>query len=366
MRIEEKNPDTQSEQRHARSMARNAAVVVLCIALASVVLWRAARGADGMEGMDHGSMPGMGHDMTPVDTDTAPLMDIEAQGMQRLEPTIVNGVKTYRLDVGTVRWSILPDVAVGAMAYNGQVPGPLLALTAGDRVKIVVTNRLSEPTSVHWHGLQIPNDQDGAAGVTQRPIAPGQVYTYEFRVPNTPGTYFYHSHFAADRQQALGLAGPLTIGPKQPETAVAVDQVIMLAEWRVNGKSTVPAMEMEGALPNYFTINGKAYPSTERVKVRVGDRVRLRFIGAGQFIHPMHLHGQPFEIVATDGNPVPKSARLIKDTLLVGPGERYDVEFTVRAPGKWLLHCHINHHATNGGAEVDGGGGLTLVIEASA
>ncbi len=115
----------------------------------------------------------------------------------------------------------------------------------------------------------------------------------------------------------------------------------------------------------FFTINGKSFPETETLKVRVGQKVRLRIVGSGQFIHPMHLHGQPFRIMATDGNPVPETARLIKDTVLVGPGERYDIEFVVRAPGKWLFHCHINHHTTNDGVEEMGAGGLTMIIEVS-
>lgn len=92
-------------------------------------------------------------------------------------------------------------------------------------------------------------------------------------------------------------------------------------------------------------INGRAYPSTETIHAKVGDRLLIRFIGSNSaFIHPMHIHGGPFTIVATDGVPVPKGARFEKDTVNVGPGERYDVIWTAREPGKWLLHCHINHH----------------------
>ena len=122
-------------------------------------------------------------------------------------------------------------------------------------------------------------------------------------------------------------------------------------------------MQVDGMLPNYFTFNGKSYPATETLEAKVGDRILSRLIGSGQFIHPIHIHGGPFEIVATDGNPVPATARLTKDTVLVGPGERYDIVWTARNPGKWLLHCHINHHITNDGAEVDGGGGMTMIID---
>ncbi len=167
----------------------------------------------------------------------------------------------------------------------------------------------------------------------------------------------YHSHAAADRQQALGLNGALVVTPAQLEPAVAADVVVQLQEWTVRDGYTFPAMPMEGPLPNFFTIDGKAWPATETVRVRVGDQVRLRFVGTGAFAHPMHIHGGPFQIVATDGNPVPESAQLTKDTVNVSPGERYDVVWTARRPGRWLVRCHINHHLTNDGAEERGAGG---------
>ena len=116
--------------------------------------------------------------------------------------------------------------------------------------------------------------------------------------------------------------------------------------------------------PNFFTINGKAYPETETVRLRVGERLLVRFIGSQSgFIHPMHIHGGPFTIVATDGVLIPEGGRLSKDTVNVGPGERYDVIWEAREPGRWLLHCHINHHTTNDNREEQGAGGLTLIIE---
>lgn len=154
--------------------------------------------------------------------------------------------------------------------------------------------------------------------------------------------------------------------PTDPTGEPRADQdvVIQLQEWLARDGYTFPAMPMDGALPNFFTINGKAYPSTEVVKARVGDRIRFRFIGSqSAFIHPMHIHGGPFQIVATDGTPVPPSAVISKNTVNVGPGERYDVIWTAREPGKWLLHCHNNHHTTNNNVEEQGGGGLTMIIE---
>ena len=367
----------------ARSTGPQLAAVTLLtlLALAGGVLLGAlfgdfrmsARNMEGMAGMARGGsgmgeMAGMGgvagHDMSPVDTSRAPEAAWDARGNQPLTPRLDGGVKEFRLTAGLLRWSILPDVQVGAYAYNGQVPGPEIRLTQGDRARFVFTNELPEPTTVHWHGQQIANEQDGAADVTQAPILPGETYTYEFEVPEA-GTFFYHTHFEADRQQALGLYGAFIVEPRDRPRTFDKEYTLQLGEWRVTDGQTFPAMELDSMLPNFFTINGKAYPATERLAARVGERVRLRFIGTGQFVHPMHLHGQPFKIVETDGFPVPEAAQLTKDTVLVGPGERYDVEFVARAPGKWLLHCHINHHITNDGAEVNGGGGLTMIVDVS-
>ena len=290
----------------------------------------------------------------------------DARGDTPLTPRMENGVKVFDLDASVIQWRILPGVAVEAYAFNRQVPGPRIRITEGDRVRFIVRNSLPEPTTVHWHGLILPNAMDGPAEITQAPIAPGSAFTYEFTA-HQAGTFFYHSHTKPDRQQALGLYGALIIDPRQP-AALHYDQelVVQLQEWLYKAGYTFPAMPMDGMQPNFFTINGKAYPSTETVRMRVGERLLVRFIGSQSgFIHPMHIHGGPFTIVATDGALVPDAARVTKDTVNVGPGERYDVIWEAREPGKWLLHCHINHHTTNDNREENGAGGLTLLIEVS-
>lgn len=305
-------------------------------------------------------------DMAAVDlgkvTYTAPA---DARGDQPLEPRVENGVKVFNLDVSLIKWNILPYAQVAAYAFNRQVPGPRIRVTEGDRVRINVKNNLPESTTVHWHGLILPNAMDGPADITQPPIPPGGSFTYEFTTQQS-GTFFYHSHKDPDRQQGLGMYGALIIDPKDPakEPPAGKEAVIQLQEWTFKDGYTFPAMPMEGAMPNFFTINGKAYPSTDPISMKVGQKLRVRFIGTNSgFIHPMHIHGGPFKIVATDGNPVPEAAQIEKDTVNVGPGERYDVIWTARAPGKWLLHCHINHHITNDNKEEQGGGGLTMVID---
>lgn len=332
-----------------------------------------ATGTPTMSGMDMSGMmettstppPGgmnMGHNMNPIDPSGAVIAPSDAKGGTPLDSANVNGVREFKLTVQKTIWHLLPGKDVVAYTYNGVVPGPEIRVTEGEKIRILVTNHLSEPTSIHWHGLHLPNDQDGSADVTQPAIKPGETYTYEWTVPNTPGTYFYHSHANADTQQALGLYAPLIVVPKNPAEKYDVEYTVMPGEWTVKDGQTYPAMDMEGRLPNYFTLNGHSFPATDVVTVKQGQRILLRVIGSGQFVHPLHLHGFSFKVVATDGNPVPTAAQLTKDTILVGPGERYDLEFTANTTGKWLFHCHILHHTTNDGQETNGGGGMVMVF----
>lgn len=299
----------------------------------------------------------------------------DERGDRTLEHTLDDGVKTFRMEVSLGEWRILDDQPMGAYAVNRQVPGPRIDLTQGDRVRFVVHNRLPESTTIHWHGLVVPNEMDGPAHITQEPIEPGDTFTYEFDV-DQHGTYFYHSHDHPDRQQGLGLYGALIVQPNDsaPNTETDTDvgsepesdleRVVQLQEWLERDGLTYPAMPMEGGLPNFFTINGKAYPDTETIRMRVGERLKVRFIGThNSSIHPMHIHGGPFQVVARDGETLPPSARYEADTVNLGPGQRYDVIWTAREPGKWLLHCHIPHHTTNDNVEVEGAGGLTQIID---
>jgi FtsP/CotA-like multicopper oxidase with cupredoxin domain len=290
---------------------------------------------------------------------------LETYGNRELAPRIEADVKVFDLETSVIRWGILPNVTVDAYAFNGQVPGPLLRFRQGDRVRIDVTNRLPESTSVHWHGLILPNIMDGPAHITQEPIERGQVYRYEFTAIQS-GTYFYHSHDNVDRQQALGLYGAMIIDAAEPDPSLRADHeyTLLLQEWLLREGLTYPAMPMDGAQPNYFTINGRAYPSTDTIKMKVGETLKVRFVGSSNgFIHPMHIHGGPFVVVARDGETLPGEARFKADTINVGPGQRYDVIWTALNPGKWLIHCHIGHHTTNNNVEMNGGGGLMMLID---
>ena len=302
--------------------------------------------------------PEAAHMMEPI---TAPNVEpaAETQGGQPLDHRLEDGVKVFELTTKAVRWEIVDGVAVTAFTYNGTVPGPMIRVTEGDQIRVVVKNELPDPTTIHWHGVEVPNAMDGVPGVTQNPIQPGETFTYEF-IAKPAGTFMYHSHFEGDIQVGAGLYAPMIIDPKEPEAnPPAVDKVLMISEWLQRDGQTFAAMPMSGMEPNFFTLNGKAFPATEEITVKKGERVRLRFIGIGQFIHPMHLHGVPFKIVATDGHAVPEAAQLTKDTVSVAPGERYDIEFVASEAGQWMLHCHILHHTTNDNVEP---GGLMVMV----
>lgn len=307
--------------------------------------------------MDQTSQPG--HE-GPLKAQGVPLAT-ETEGGKPLAFREENGVKVFELTAKAVRWPILKDVIASAWTYNGTIPGPLIRVTEGDRVRVVLKNELPVDTSIHWHGIPVPNAMDGVPPFTQAPVKPGQTFTYEFEA-KPAGSFMYHSHVDTDTQIPLGLYAPLIIDPKNEKNKPDVDVMLMLSEWRIDPKSgdTWPAMPMVGMEPNFFTINGKAFPETQTLEVKRGQRVRLRLAAIGQFTHPMHLHGQFFKVVATDGNPVPEAAQLTKDTIAVNPGERYDVEFVAENQGTWVLHCHVLHHVTNDNVEP---GGLIMVVK---
>ena len=289
----------------------------------------------------------------------------DARGDRPLAPRMEGNVKVFDLDASVIRWNILSWKTVTAYAINQQVPGPRLELNEGDHIRINFTNHLPDSASMHWHGLVVPNAMDGPAHITQAPVPPGGRYVYEYVVQQS-GSYFYHSHMRPDRQQAFGLYGALLIHPRDStaEPRADIDYVVQLQEWLNRDGLTYPAMLMEGALPNYFTINGKAYPATDVIHMRVGQRVKFRFIGTNNnFIHPMHMHGGPFTVVARDGITLAPAARFEADVINVGPGQRYDVIWPARVAGKWILHCHIAHHTLNNNREEQGAGGLTLLVD---
>ncbi len=276
--------------------------------------------------------------------------------------------RQFDITVSETDWELLPGVVTRAVTFNATVPGPTIRVTEGDRVEIAVTNTLDEPTSIHWHGLHVPNDQDGVGGITQPMIEPGETYDYAFIAPHA-GTFMYHAHGDRSREQIdRGLYAPFIIDPAAGDAIQADKEVTLtIGNWMVgDAAGEMPGMDMgdDNASMSmeydYFTINGKSYPATDAVKVTQGELVRVRFLNPSQTIHPMHLHGMDMAVVAKDGEPLAEPQRL--NTLDIGQGETYDVVFLADNPGTWLLHCHDLHHASNAGVEP---GGLIVPIVVS-
>jgi FtsP/CotA-like multicopper oxidase with cupredoxin domain len=259
----------------------------------------------------------------------------------------VAGVKVGHLVAMPVQNTFAPGLEAECWGYNGSTPGPTIELVEGERVRIYVTNRLPEPTSVHWHGLIVPNGMDGVAGLNQTAIPVGETYVYEF-TPDRPGTFMYHPHFDEMTQMALGLMGMLIVHPRRPRgPRVDRDFVLMTHEWKIRpGMRRPDPNEMNDF--NLMTFNSKAFPGTEPLLVKKGERVRIRFgnLSANDH-HPIHFHGLSFEVTQTDGGYVPASARLPETTVLVPVGSTRVVEFVATEPGDWAMHCHMTHHVMN-------------------
>jgi hypothetical protein len=300
----------------------------------------------GMSYMSDEDMALMMAHMAPISRENL-VASPETQGGQPLDYTVDGDVKVFELTARPYLWNILPDVQTVAWTYNGQLPGPLIRVTEGDRVRVILRNELPEPTTIHFHGQTVPIEQDGVPGISQPLVQPGESFTYEFTA-GPAGTFWYHSHYHEDFQVLLGLYAPMIVDPRETtEPEPDVDVVLMLSERRIMGGETFAAMPMMGMEPNYFTINGKAFPSVPPIFATQGDRVRIRLIGTGQFIHPIHVHGYRFQVVAIDGAPVPEAARQSMDTIQVAPGQRFDIELIADQVGAWMIQCHIPHHTTN-------------------
>jgi FtsP/CotA-like multicopper oxidase with cupredoxin domain len=259
--------------------------------------------------------------------------ETEGQGNQPLEPRNENGTKIFDLTATEVRWETSPGVFVNAMAYNGTVPGPEIRVHRDDHVLIVVHNDMTQPTIMHFHGLTVPNDMDGVPFITQDPIAPGGFFTYEFDVVDPPGMYVYHSHFNSTEQVGKGLYGAFYVQPPDDDWG-------RLYGRKVDVESTL----FLGDGPTGFVLNGKEFPATQPIVATLGDDVLIHLSNDGAQIHPMHLHGYHFQVVAEDGFVLDRANRYMADTLAVAPGQLFDILVHAKYPGVWAYHCHILPH----------------------
>ena len=255
------------------------------------------------------------------------------------------GVKEFHLTAEPIRQEFAPGMTVNGWGYNGRTPGPTIEAVEGDRVRILVTNRLPEHTSIHWHGILLPNGMDGVGGLLQPHIEPGDTFAYEFTL-RQHGTYMYHPHADETVQMAMGMMGFLVIHPRTPKRRIDRDFCIFPHEWRIEPGSATPNPSTMVDF-NIFTFNGRAFPGTSPLLIRLGDRVRLRFANVSMDSHPLHIHGHRMHLVETDGGQLPESAWWPETTINVPPGTTRTLEYVADNPGDWPLHCHKSHHAMN-------------------
>jgi FtsP/CotA-like multicopper oxidase with cupredoxin domain len=264
----------------------------------------------------------------------------EGSGNSELTPILSDdGYKVFNITASIIKWEVEPGKIVEGWAYNGQIPGPILRANLGDKVRIILKNELTESTSLHLHGVRVPNAMDGVDPYTQKPIAPGETFTYEFTALE-PAVGMYHSHHNAQVQVPNGLAGALligdwkdlamkTAGTRLSDTDGKVDQEVVMV---LNDSGTIG-----------LSLNGKSFPATSPYTMKVGETMLVHYYNEGSMTHPMHLHQPSGLVVAHDG--VPLEYPFWADTLNVAPGERWTVAYTAKDSGVWAWHCHILTHA---------------------
>lgn len=257
-----------------------------------------------------------------------------------------SGVKEFHLVAEPVVRELAPGMKANLWGYNGQSPGPTIEVVEGDRVRIYVTNKLPEHTSVHWHGQRLPNGMDGVTGLTQPGIAPGKTFVYEF-VAKRPGTFMYHPHADEMAQMAMGMMGFWVTHPKDPSLhAVDRDFVFLLNAYDVEPGSYTPKINTMLDF-NLWTFNSRVFPGIDSMPVRQGDKVRIRVGNLTMTNHPIHLHGHEFFVTGTDGGWTPPASRWPEVTADVAVGQMRAIEFIATDLGDWAFHCHKSHHTMN-------------------
>src|SRR6266851_4520389 len=254
--------------------------------------------------------------------------------------------KEFHLVAEPVEREIAPGMVARLWGYNGQSPGPTIEAVEGDKVRIFVTNRLPEHTTIHWHGMLVPNGMDGVGGLTQPHIKPGTTFVYEFELLKS-GTFMYHPHADEMVQMAMGMMGFIVVHPRDTNfMRVDRDFVFLLAMYDIEPGSYTPKVSTMLDF-NLSTFNSRVFPGIDHLVVRKGDRVRVRIGNLTMTNHPIHIHGHDFEVTCTDGGWVPKQARWPEATVDVAVGQMRAFEFIADNPGDWALHCHKSHHVMN-------------------
>ena len=257
-----------------------------------------------------------------------------------------DGVKEFHLVAEPVVRELAPGMKANLWGYNGQSPGPTIEVVEGDRVRIFVTNRLPEHTTIHWHGQRLPNGMDGVGGLNQPQIPVGKTFVYEF-VARRPGTFMYHPHADEMTQMAMGMMGFWVTHPKDPKfMPVDRDFVFLLNAYDIDPGSATPKI-MTMLDFNLWNWNSRVFPGIDPLVVRHHDRVRIRIGNLTMTNHPIHLHGHEFEVTGTDGGWTPKGSRWPEVTTDVAVGQMRAIEFDATEEGDWAFHCHKSHHTMN-------------------
>jgi len=302
---------------------------------------------------DSAAMAGM--DMTPSPSADQPVLaPISASRSQFYVPvrtlngwtlpyTLNNGVKEFHLVAEEVKHEFAKGSHATCWGYNGTTIGPTLEMVEGDRVRIYVTNHLKEPTSMHWHGIDLPNGMDGIAGLNQPSIQPNETFVYEFTLKQH-GTHMYHPHADEMTQMAYGMMGLMIIHPKAGE-AVKIDRdyCFLLHNWALHAGTYRPDPSVMQDF-DLWTFNSKVFPSIEHLVAKTGERIRIRIGNLSMWNHPIHLHSNPFWVTGSDGGRWPQSQWRREVTEIIGVGQMRDLEFVATEAGDWALHCHMAHH----------------------
>lgn len=289
----------------------------------------------------------------PQRSQTSPAVDL---GYRRRQAVQTGPIRDIRLVVAPGEVEIEPRRMYRTWLYNNQFPGPEIRVMQGERLRVTVENYLPEDTTIHWHGIPVPNAMDGVPGITQPPIGPGQTFVYNF-VADVPGSYLYHSHVGL--QIDRGLIGPLVVEEKHPRVDYDREHTLILDDFlpdapapltnrglgplrgggamgrgmmggMMNGMMGIQAPPYAGLL-----INGRLPQDPAAFDTRRGERVRLRVLNpSGATTYRFAIAGHRMTVVSTDGRPVQP---LVVDSLDVGMGERYDVIVEANNPGAWTI-----------------------------
>jgi FtsP/CotA-like multicopper oxidase with cupredoxin domain len=256
-----------------------------------------------------------------------------------------DGVKEFHLIAEEIEHEFAPGCKAKCWGYNGTTPGPTIEAVEGDRVRILVTNKLPEHTTIHWHGILLPSGMDGVGGLNQPDIKPGETYAYEFTL-RQHGTHMYHPHADEMVQLGGGMMGMFIIHPKDGEgVRIDRDYCFLLHNWALHPGTYRPDPSIMQEF-DLWTFNSKVFPAIDPLVARTGERVRIRIGNLSMWNHPMHLHGHKYWVTGSDGGRWPQSLWRPEVTEIVGVGQTRDIEF-IANPGDWALHCHMSHHTMN-------------------